>query len=344
MATTISPAMAMTHASQTWKRFTVACVCALIATLIGCAIYAVETLVLRCRHRFAESPTEAVTRAVGIAHFLIGGLFLITSPSVRNRIALARLAGLTLLGLGLCWVFSSVGGDKNPLAMLAFFGFFFAHEAGDEATLFRRSGEAGQLTVGQARFLGWLSWSVALAWITLLAGFYLVRASFLSRPNPIGTMELAIAWLLAAGIAISCIGYSVVWGRRAYGSFAASVDANLPLLGIYAGLTVVLLVGSIFGSVGLNLIILVHVMTWLVGTTDDLRKHGSPATNVWTWIRQTPVGFLTLHLGLAGVVLVLMAMRTHVWERTGIVCDLVSRGWFPFWSILHITIAFWRSK
>ncbi len=330
--------------SATWRRFTAACVGALLATLIGCAIYAVETLVLRCRHRFAESPTETITRAVGIAHFLIGWLFLLSSPRIRNRIALARVAMLALLGFGLCWVFASVGGDKNPLAVLAFFAYFFAHEASDEATLYRRSGDAGQLTINQTRFLIQLSWIVALTWITLLAGFYLARAKFLSRADSIANTEMAFAWLVAAAFSVVGLVHCAVLGQRAYGSLAASIDANLPLLRVYAGLTIVLLIGSIFGSVGLNLIILVHVMTWLVGTTDDLRQNEQTATNVWTWMRQTPAGFLTLHLGLAGCVLVLMALRTHVWERTGIVCDVVSKGWFPYWSILHITIAFWRSK
>ncbi len=330
--------------SPTWQRFKTACSITLIAALVGCLIYAIETFVLRCRHRFAESPVETITRSVGIAHFLIGWLFLATSPRIYHGLALIRIAAMTLVGLGLCWGFAQAGGDKNPLAMLAFFALFFAHEATDEAKLFRRSGETGRLTARQERYFSWLGWSVASAWITLLAGFYLARATLFPRSDIVAGAELQIAWLAAVVVSTLLAGYCVRLAQKAYGSLAECLASNLPLMRVYAGLSLVLLVGSIFGSVGLNLIILVHVMTWLVSTREDLKKNPEPATNPWLWIRRTPAGFLALHLGLAVVVLVLMALRTHVWERTGIVCDAVSRGWFPYWSILHITISFWRFK
>ena len=70
----------------------------------------------------------------------------------------------------------------------------------------------------------------------------------------------------------------------------------------------------------------------------------SAGSNPWTWLRHTPAGLITLHIGLAAFVLVLFGLRTHLWQRTGLVCDLVSRTWFPYWAIMHIAMSFWRGK
>src|SRR6266498_1530401 len=102
-------------ASLTWRQFQQACICALVAVGVGCVLYGVETGVLHCEHRFVENPADTMTRAVGLAHFSIGWLFLFTSPRLRNRAALSRLAFWTLFGIAFCWVFAQFGADKNPL-------------------------------------------------------------------------------------------------------------------------------------------------------------------------------------------------------------------------------------
>src|ERR1017187_7517751 len=128
--------------STTWRQFQQACLCVILAIGVGCAIYAVETLALQCEHRFVENPADTMTRAVGLAHFSIGWLFLFTSPRLRNRAALSRLAFWTCFGIAFCWVFAEYGADKNPLLMMAFYSFFFIHEVCDEAHLYRHSGES----------------------------------------------------------------------------------------------------------------------------------------------------------------------------------------------------------
>src|SRR4051812_12336771 len=88
--------------SPTWRQFQQAIVGMALAIAVGCAIYAVETLLLGCRHRFIESPVDTMTRSVGLAHFLIGWLFLFPSPRLRGPSALLRLATWTLVGTALC--------------------------------------------------------------------------------------------------------------------------------------------------------------------------------------------------------------------------------------------------
>src|SRR6516225_8868314 len=124
--------------SLTWRQFRQACLCVGVVIGVGCVIYAVETLALHCQHRFVENPADTMTRAIGLAHFSIGWLFLFTSPRLRNRAALRRLTFWTLFGIAFCWIFAKCGADKNPLLMMAFYSFFFIHEVRDEAMLFRQ--------------------------------------------------------------------------------------------------------------------------------------------------------------------------------------------------------------
>jgi hypothetical protein len=114
---------------------------------------------------------------------------------------------------------------------------------------------------------------------------------------------------------------------------------------VYAGLTGVLLAGSLLGSVGFHLIILIHVSAWLVYVAHRLSQQPvAQRPTLWTWCRTTPVGFLCLHAGVGLLVLVLMACRIYAWERDGWLSDLVARTSFPYWSLMHISLAFWRGR
>jgi hypothetical protein len=162
-------------------------------------------------------------------------------------------------------------------------------------------------------------------------------------------VEIPTPWLLGAWgslgvLAAVAVSWTIHSGRSAYGSIAEAVHLYRPLLAVYAGISAILLVGSLFGSVGANLVILVHGLTWLVYTHRKLSEQHNRATGLWSWLRSTPTGFLTLHLAATALALCLFALRTHLWQRTGIVCHLVSKTWFPYWSIMHIAMSFWRSK
>src|SRR4030095_7475940 len=100
-ARTLSPGLQL---STTWRQFQLAVLLALLAIGAGGGIYLVETFALGLRHRFFENPPEVMVRAFGIAHFMIGWLFLITSPRLRCRPAIARVALLTMIGAAWCIV------------------------------------------------------------------------------------------------------------------------------------------------------------------------------------------------------------------------------------------------
>jgi hypothetical protein len=344
-------AVASIHAdlstSPTWRQFQQACICAVAALGVGGGIYAVETLLLGCAHRCVENPADTITRAVGLAHFSIGWLFLFTSPRLRNRFALARLACWTTFGLAFCFLFAQCGADKNPLMLMAFYSLFFIHEVCDEAHLFRHSGELLVDATSTERFLSSLCISMSLLLMTVLAVFQILRGHWLGRSplmHDLSSMALFGGWasllLFAGGAAF----HTLHQARRLYGSVREAWVLYQPLMAVYAGISVILLVGSLFGSVGANLVILVHGMTWLVYTHRKLSERNTTITGFWSWIRHSPTGFLTLHLTVTALALLLFALRTHVWQRTGFVCDLLSRTYFPYWSIMHIATAFWRAK
>ena len=335
------------YASPTWQCFQLGCGYVAVAILAGCVIYAVETLVLHSQHRFVENPVDAMTRAAGLAHFSIGWLFLFTSSRLRNREALARLASCTVFGVAFCWLFAWVDGDKNPLALMAFYSFFFIHEAFDEAHLFRQSGEFAARGPETERFLRALCWTVALILVALLGGIQLARGHLLGRFA--GLQEMPTAWLTLAWMFLGCgtviaTASTLRLARLTFGSIREAGTILQPLLAVYAGLIAILFVGSLFGSIGANFVILLHGMMWLLHTQRRMNDRPTPASGVWSWLRGTSAGLLTLHLALIALALLLFAMRTHVWQRTGFVCDLVSRTWFPYWGIMHIATSFWRGR
>src|SRR5262245_52821697 len=96
------PARSSLWNSPAVRHFAAAGVWAAGAVGVGCAIYAVESLLLRPRRAFLENPSDVMMRAFGLAHFVVGWIFLFTSPRVRSAAAVGRLGLLTLLGAGLC--------------------------------------------------------------------------------------------------------------------------------------------------------------------------------------------------------------------------------------------------
>src|SRR5687767_7007464 len=108
------PCSSSATASQTWRRFQGALLVTLAVVVLGCVLYVLEKYILVPPRRFLESPVEVMMRAFGTAHFLVGWLFLFTSPRLRNLPSAAALSGWSLLGVGLCFLFAWSGASRNP--------------------------------------------------------------------------------------------------------------------------------------------------------------------------------------------------------------------------------------
>jgi hypothetical protein len=253
-----------------------------------------------------------------------------------------NLAFWTSCGAALCTISYASGGASHPFFLMAFYAYFLVHEVRDEATLFQACGDAPTSPYGEA-FLRRLAWSVTLTLMTLLASAYAVHGRIIDRLDTI--VESPAEWLalVIAGVTLVCLASWRSTARFAHRHGVIWSD-YAPLLAVYATLGVLLGVGSLFGSFGFNLIVLIHVAGWFVFTYDRLAQRPQVPRRGWAWLRGTAAGFLTLHLAAALVVLTLMAVRVHLWERAGWVSTLFATSSFHYWSIMHITMAFWRGR
>ncbi|MCI0737810.1 MAG: hypothetical protein L0Y72_02110 [Gemmataceae bacterium] len=330
--------------SVTWWQYQKALAWALGALGVGCVLYAVEKYWLASERRFLENPAEVMMRVLGVAHFLIGWLFLFSSPKVRSARALTGLSFWIGAGVLLCLAFAWGGGSKNPFLLMAFYSYFFLHDICDQAHLFQAYGEAPK---NFDRFVRPLCAAVILLSMSVLVGVHLVHGYFFAKSPellPLDGRWLAAGWGVLAAAALWTCRRAWKLGVNLYGSREGLVAATGPLLRVYGVMYAILLAGSLLGSVGLNFVILMHVTSWLVFVQYQLAKHPARARNLWDWLRRTPAGFVTLHLAVALVVLALMAVRVHVWQKVGLASVLLASGSFPFWSLMHISMAFWRGK
>lgn len=329
------PPRELATANPTGRRLHRAMLLTGAAVLVSCLIYVIEKYGLRPRRRFLESPVEVIMRAFAVAHFLVGWLFLASSPRIRSSRSLLRLSAAGLAGAGACWMFNAWGGAREPWVLLAFYALFLIHEMRDERELARHDG-----TIPNGRFADVLGSTTIVALVLLLAGMHLARG-WLFQPDHLPDISpLLVGGALAGvGLVLAWLLYGLIrTARREHGSLHEAVEAHLPLIQVYQILAVILFLGSLLGSTGLNLIILIHVTVWLVFVAERL---GQQKGEGWfAWVRETRVGFLTLHLGLVVVMMGLFAVRVHVWERGGWFSPMLSSSSFPYWSIMHICLAF----
>ncbi|MBL8795115.1 MAG: hypothetical protein JNM56_14495 [Planctomycetia bacterium] len=335
-------------ASTTVRQFQRAVALALLAVGVGCVIYAVEKYVVCPPRRFVENPASVMTRAIGLAHFWIGWLFLLTSPRVRSAGAVGRLLGLVLLGAALCVVCGLSGASHNSFVFLFLYGYFLLHEVRDQTMLYQAYGDAPPASPEGQAFLAVLCRAASLGLTTLLTAGYLLHGFLKGKiavesPWMQGCLLGALTVLLLASLATGFRALRL--GCRLYGDPAGIVTAHRPLLLVYAGICAILLLATVVGSVVFNLIILIHAAAWLLFLRVQLGQRPAPARfGLWSWLRGTPLGFSVLHFGVAALILVLLGLRVYVWERVGLVSEMLDAASFSYWSLMHITIAFWRPR
>jgi hypothetical protein len=345
---TATPAWEAAFETTTVRQFGKALAVALAAVAAGCGLYAVEKYLLRSEERFIQNPADVMMRAFAIAHFLIGMLYLFTSSRIRNGQAMVRLAIATIAGIGICSLFAHFGSTRNPILVMFFYGYFLVHEVRDEAQIHQAYGAGLGSGPLQQLMLQALAWAVCLVLMAVLAITYVAHIELTNKQT---ALDRGPDWLVPGAVGLLLLGAAgMLWrlrrlARQAGSSLRGVLAGHLPLLLVFGGILLVLVFGSMFGSTGLNLIILVHVTAWLVFIHYQLSKR--PAKEVrglWQWLRGTPTGFLLLHLGVMLLVLVLMAVRVHVWQRVGVVSELLASRTFTYWGLMHISMSFWSSK
>jgi hypothetical protein len=319
--------------SRTVSQFRLALGLAVMAALVGCAIYWLEKQAIPYGNRFARNPVELMVRCLGLAHFIVGWIFLLTSRRLRQPTALVRLGLGFAAGVTLCLLFAQLGALRNPYLYLFFYSFFLFHEIRDESVIYQNlEGIKPNNTVDA------FTLAAAIFFLFLLAvGYALFQTLIAREPCPVSGL-----WLISAALGVVCI----LLGRRFRKHTNAEGNTFLrdhrPLLVVYAMLLIVLIVSAPLGSIGF--VVLLHVASWLVFVRQRLVATGTGATDWWPWFRSTPNGFLVLHLGLAGVLFGLMVVRVHLWHRVGLMCDVLAEGSFCYWALMHICMSFWSSR
>ena len=333
--------------STTVQQFFLAVGCAFGALAVGVIIYVVEKYVFQVEHRFVENPGSVMMRSVGLSHFLLGWLFLFTSPRIRNGPAFGNLLKFTALGVLLCILTHDLGGGRNPFVFLFFYGYFLIHELRDQ-THIHQTYNAAKSQGESCVFLGWLKWSATYILLSVLISGYLLYAVHIKHHAWLSPIPPTVFVLIGAVLFSLCaisISRTIRLGLEEYGSLSNMMQTHSDLFIVYGGIFCVLLLGAVLGAVSFNLIILIHAGAWVMFYLHRQRNsHSQPTPLTWSWFRQTQTGFVVLHISFVVILLVLMAIRVYVWRRVGFVSELLAGTNFPYWSLMHISMSFWRGK
>lgn len=360
------PRAALPFGSRTIDQYVQTLCWTFTAILFCVCCYAIEKYVFRdwlgvipdTWHRLFKNPAELPMRVFGIPHFVVALLFMLSSKRMRGPRSLAWLAGLTTLGAAFCWLFYRFGRvvydgevDFSPLALLVFYFYFLIHGFRDEAFFYKAYGELPKdqqktheriMVVLQLLMLGLLA-SLALPAYVLFGEFYprfshpALEAIFpASWPYAVRFASTFVPMLLIAVLALRRI------ARVFPDGLAGLWRAHRPILTVFIGSTGIILVALVSGPWSFNAVVLMHFVGWYIFARHiiDLRPPAQPPRSVWAWMRSTKPGFATLHLGLAALVLALLAVSTYAFGKQDFIELVIGSKVFFYWTIMHVTLSF----
>jgi hypothetical protein len=320
--------------------------------------------------RLVKAADELPMRVVGLSHHVVATFFLLTSARARTAAGLRWIALMLLAGGGLAFAFQSLGGAGSALCLGAFYLAFIAHVFRDEVFFYahhvqRAGGDAGP----DHRWLGWLQVAaLGLLGAILVPGLTALAATmgapWLPQPLPRwlaflepvrarhGSSVLAAfpagwTWLqVGAVLTAPFLAALLVAGRRLAAAWSQVRRRHAPIVTVL-GASVVLTASTLaLGAWILNLIVLVHFVSWFLFTTARLRaapEARGPMGPV-RWLRSTLPGFCLLHGGVALAILGLIAAhhygpRGSGGQAVGLVPLLLGRDGFYLWTILHLALS-----
>jgi len=302
-------------------------------------------------HRMFKNPTELPMRVFGLPHFIIAFLFAIRSRRMRETRNRLIFGGLLLLGGGFCWMFYRCGAHLNPLAMFLFYFYFLVHGLRDDAFFYSSYGDMPQearathqriMAVLQLLILGLL---FSLIWPT-----YAQMSTTTSRlEHPILQNFFPANWpfVLKLGSMFIPMALMALWAiARIARSFpdglAGLWRVHRPILAVFLISVVIILVALISGPWTFNVVVLMHFVGWYFFALFLIDRHPpqAPTRGWWAWLRTTRHGFMTLHLGLAALVTVLIAISVYGFGKNCWLEAIVGSKNFYYWTIMHVTLSF----
>ena len=337
--------------TQTYRRFLYASL--LMAGMVGAfgLLGLLEAAVAGSAEKVAR-PFIRATHCVGLAHFVIGFWFLVTSSKMRNPRSRVQIGIATLIGIGLCWLFAWGGGSQAypRIPTVALFVYFMFHELRDESLFYQQYKEAPTNWTGRkhiaALLVGIVTGIFALAWSIPSARPTEMRdLSWLAEAQQLEGGSLVLAGLVPsvvlALISVACF----VWCKRRFSiPVRRLLSRDRPLWAVYATIPLIVLISGRFGG-GSASPVLLHVTAWWVFVSIGLARFGKQGglreLGISGWIRQTQVGFQTLHIGLALIVLVLSLVWLYRFDGAADnpLVWVAARQSFYYWTIMHVTIS-----
>lgn len=313
--------------------------------------------------RYIREASEAAMRYITIPHIIIGFLFLVSSKNNRNLRSRLWTVGLLALGVLLCGLYYRGGGRTDLVLSVGVYFYFLVHELRDEAMFYTVLGEAAPIP-DKKLFKNFIRWMVALIVCSLLAivlaiapsGLYVEKmtasdtglASLGLAETAMFNGTLSLPMKIFAGalpVLIVAIGYTLVLRRysRAFGfndvkSFMQTYDKLFfVMFGVAAVLGLVILLTQRFYA-----LILFHVVAWYIFASYQFSRNPPKVQpkGWWQWMRSTPAGFKTLHIGMAAILMAIGLVWTLALNLTPSLDWLLAPESFLYWTIMHITVSF----
>jgi hypothetical protein len=269
--------------------------------------------------------------------------------------SIAWLVGLSAIGIGFCWLFYHYGYDGehfNALALLVFYFYFLIHGFRDEAFFYKAYGDmpknAGPthdriMIVLQMLMLG-LLFSLAIPAYVLFGDLYpefshpLLKDLFPAKWNYV--LRFASTFLPMVAVA-----WFAMWriARVFPDGLAGLWRMHKPILVVFTIATGIILIALPTGPWTFNAVVLMHFVAWYIFGRNSLARRvpaDPPRTGSWKWMRTTRAGFTWLHLGLAVIVVGLVAYSTYANGKSGALEQIVGSRSFYYWTIMHVTLSF----
>jgi hypothetical protein len=349
---TMRPPWPRTHTERNWLA-SAGIVFASVAIAAAIYSYEVRSGLWDADLRFIHAPTETVMRLFGIAHFLIGTAFLVSSRGMRGTRAWLKFAGMLGVGAALCFGFARLAVMSAPIASALFLLYFATHDFRDQVFFYFEHGEApaGADRAGLGALLFW-----APLWLLFGVGAGLIGLTVAGVPGASRLREMAAGlpseWCWGLGtlvVGLFAFASSRIWQLRRClgpGSLGAHLRANRPIYVVFGGIFLAAASGALPGM-NAQVIVILHVVSWYVFTIRRLLERplaaAAPRAGSWRWLRGTATGFRTLHLGLVALLVVaaLVWAKGYGSDRSIVPLRLfLDQDFFAAWTLVHVTVSF----
>lgn len=321
-----------------------------VATLFGAS--AGEAVAPRLiDYRMFKNPSELPMRIFGLPHFIIALMFVLTSRRLRQPTSIFMFIGLLGVGTCFCWLFYRAGGHLNPFAMFLFYFYFLVHGLRDDAFFYKSYGDMPKdaaathqriMAVLQLLILGLLFSLIWPTYVQMSSSSYKLRHPIMENFFPASwpfVLRLGIMFVPMLLISVFAI---LRMGRRFPGGLPNLWRVHRPILTIFSISLVIILASLIGGPWTFNIVVLMHFVGWYIFALFlmDHRPPARPPRGVWQWMRTTRQGFMTLHLGLAALVTILIAVSIYGFGKDCWLEPIVGSKNFYYWTIMHVTLSF----